>query len=133
MKLKITTTILFFATLMTILVGCTQKDTSTDAYKTISADEAKEMMDENPKTTILDVRTQEEFNTGHIEGALLIPYEKIAEGVKADLTDQSATILVYCRSGRRSAIASKTLADLGYTDVYDFGGVLDWNYELVIE
>lgn len=118
---------------MTILVGCTQQDTSIDAYKTINADEAKKIMDENPNITILDVRTQEEFDAGHIKGALLIPYDEISEDVKIDLTDQSATILVYCRSGRRSAVASKTLVDLGYTDVYDFGGVLDWNYELVLE
>ena len=112
------------------------EDTSTEAepsYQTISSDEAKKMMDEDSAVIILDVRTKDEFDTGHIEGAILIPDDKIEEKAEEILTDKSAVILVYCRSGRRSALASASLAQLGYTNVYDFGGIIDWNYDVVTE
>ena len=112
------------------------EDTSIEAepsYQTISSDDAKKMMDEDSAVIILDVRTKDEFDTGHIEGAILIPDDKIEEKAEEILTDKSAVILVYCRSGRRSALASASLAQLGYTNVYDFGGIIDWNYDVVTE
>jgi len=117
---------------ITLLAGCSSKnDSSVSGYHTITAKEAKEMMDQNTDIIILDVRTEEEFNTGYIEGALLIPDNEITEKAEDTLTDKSATILVYCRSGRRSALAAKELSELGYTNIYDFGGINDWDYDIV--
>ncbi len=99
----------------------------------INAKEALAMMDESDDLLILDVRTQEEFTEGHIKNAVLLPYDTITEASKELPVDKAKTILVYCRSGRRSAIAAQTLADLGYTAVYDFGGIIDWPYEVVTE
>ena len=101
------------------------------SYQTISAEDAKAMMDDGAPYILLDVRTQEEFDEGHIEGALLIPYDEIANLAETELPDKDARILLYCRTGRRSAIAAETLAGMGYTDVYDFGGIVDWPYQTV--
>ena len=95
----------------------------------ISAEKAKEMID-GGNVVIVDVRTQEEYAAGHIEGALLIPNESISTA-PVELPDKDAVILVYCRSGNRSAQASRKLADLGYTKIYDFGGIVDWPYAIV--
>jgi phage shock protein E len=120
--------------IITTLSGCSVNDTKTDtSYRKISSKEAKEMMDEDSDIIILDVRTQDEYDSGHIEGALLIPNDQISEKAESVLTDKDATILVYCRSGRRSLSASKELADLSYTNIYDFGGIIDWPYETVIK
>jgi len=100
-------------------------------YKKISASEAKAIIDGDGLYIILDVRTQEEFDTGHIEGAVLLPYDQIPQKAATELPDKNAKILVYCRSGNRSATASNALIDLGYTDVSDFGGIIDWPYEIV--
>lgn len=107
-------------------------DTST-SWQTISAEEAKNMLEADTSVILLDVRSQEEYNQGHIENALLIPDTSIIDEAELQLTDKSATILVYCRSGRRSALAASDLTSLGYTNVYDFGGIIDWPYEIVIE
>jgi len=115
-----------------VMAGCSKKDNKS-THTTISAKEAKEMMDENKDIIILDVRTQEEYQEGHIKGAILIPDNEITEKAEGILTDKSETILVYCRSGRRSANASRELSDLGYTDIYDFGGINDWEYDVVTE
>lgn len=98
---------------------------------TITAKEAKEFMYSAEDYVLLDVREEDEFASGHLEGAVLIPYGSIAERAEAELPDKQQTILVYCRSGRRSAIAAESLAKLGYTDVRDFGGIIDWPYEVV--
>jgi rhodanese-related sulfurtransferase len=95
----------------------------------ISAAKAKEMM-ESQDVIIVDVRTQAEYDEGYIPNAILIPNESI-QGEPKELVDKDATILVYCRSGNRSAQAAKKLVDLGYTNVYDFGGIIDWPYEIV--
>lgn len=95
----------------------------------ISAAKAKEMMD-TQEVIIVDVRTQAEYDEGYIPNAILIPNESI-EGEPMELVDKDATILVYCRSGNRSAQAAKKLVDFGYTNVYDFGGIIDWPYEIV--
>ena len=114
--------------------ACSSKDDSTPVTDTkISAEKAKEMMDQDPTVTILDVRTEEEYNAGHIEDSILIPDTDIKEKAEGILTDKAATILVYCRSGRRSALAAADLVELGYSNVYDFGGIIDWSYAVVTE
>ena len=97
----------------------------------ITAEQAKEMIDSSTELIVLDVRTQEEYDETHIEGAILIPDYEIDTQAEELITDKNATLLVYCRSGRRSALASQTLYELGYTSVYDFGGIIDWPYEVV--
>jgi rhodanese-related sulfurtransferase len=100
-------------------------------YRTISASVAKQMIDEYPDAWILDVRTAEEFSTGHIPNALLKPYDEIAHHIDKMSPPQDQLILIYCRSGRRSALAAQELADRGYTNIFDFGGINDWPYEKV--
>ncbi len=102
-------------------------------YVKISPIEAKARIDSGDELIILDVRTQEEFNAGHIPGAILIPNETILSDKPELLPDLDAEILVYCRSGNRSAQAARKLIDMGYTKVYDFGGIIDWPYEIVTE
>jgi rhodanese-related sulfurtransferase len=80
---------------------------------------------------ILDARTQEEFDEGHIDGAIMIPEYEVSARAEKELPDKDQLILVYCRSGRRSKIAAQALADLGYTNVKEFGGIIDWPYEIV--
>jgi len=99
--------------------------------QTIDAKEAKRMMDSGEPFTLVDVRTAEEYQAQHIDGALLIPVDVIASEAAAKLPDKGATILIYCRSGNRSATAARALAGLGYTKVYDFGGIINWPYETV--
>ena len=94
----------------------------------VRAEEAKRMMDSGP-VTVVDVRRADEFADGHILGALNLPNETI-EQTAAALPDQSAVILIYCRSGRRSAQAAARLAHQGYTHIVDFGGILNWPYEI---
>lgn len=102
-------------------------------YQKITAKQAKARMDSGDAIIILDVRTQEEFNAGHIAGAILIPNETILDEQPALLPDLDAEILVYCRSGNRSAQSANKLIAIGYTNVYDFGGIIDWPYEVVTD
>ena len=102
----------------------------TTTYEQISAEEAKTIMDSEKDYVIIDARTEEEFADGHIEGAILIPEYEIAERAENELPDKDKLILVYCRSGRRSKIASDELVKLGYTNVKEFGGIIDWPYEV---
>ena len=88
-------------------------------------------MDTEKDYIILDARTKEEFDEGHIEGAILIPEYKVSTRAEKELPDKDQLILVYCRSGRRSKIASQALVDLGYSNVKEFGGIIDWPYEIV--
>jgi len=127
---------LFLFLLVFLLSGCTSDNESSSpssSYKKITAEEAKTMIDQDNSVTILDVRTEEEYNAGHIENAILIPDTSIIDTAESILTDKSATILVYCRSGRRSALAAANLVELGYTNIYDFGGIIDWEYDIVID
>ncbi len=101
------------------------------AYEQISAKEAKALMDSGTEYVVIDARTAEEFAQGHIEGAVMIPEYEIAARAETELPDKDALILVYCRSGRRSKMASEELVKLGYTNVKEFGGILDWPYEVV--
>ena len=102
-------------------------------YKKISAEDAKARMDSGDTIVILDVRTKEEYDAGHISGAILVPNETIVDKQPELLPDLDAEILVYCRSGNRSAQAAKKLIAIGYTNVVDFGGIIDWPYEVVTE
>ena len=99
-------------------------------YEQITAEEAKKIMDSGEEHIILDTREQDEFDEGHIPGAILIPYTEIENEAEAMLPDKDKLILVYCRSGRRSKIAAESLAKLGYTNVKEFGGIIDWPYEI---
>ena len=95
----------------------------------ITSEEAKEIMDSQEGYIILDVRAQEEYEEGHIPGAIVIPHTEIEVRAEEELPDKGLLILIYCRSGRRSKIAAETLAELGYTNIREFGGILDWPYE----
>ena len=100
------------------------------SYQQITQEAAKEMMD-TQEVVILDVREQHEYDSGHIPGAVLLPVGTITEDTAAAVIDNLDTVvLVYCRSGNRSKTASQALADLGYTNVYEFGGIIDWTYEI---
>ncbi len=101
-----------------------------DTYMSITAEEAKAIMDSGKGYIILDVRTQEEYDEGHIPGAILIPNTEIEDRAEENLPDKDQLILVYCRSGRRSKIAAENLAELGYTNIREFGGIIDWPYEV---
>ena len=100
-------------------------------YEQITPQQAKEIMDTEQEYIIIDARTEEEFTEGHIENAILIPEYEIKDRAEKELPDKDALILVYCRSGRRSKIASEELVKLGYTNVKEFGGIIDWPYEVV--
>ena len=123
--------ILFLLAVM-LMTGCGQNiDNEQEAvYLNITAEEAKEIMDSEEGYVILDVRTQKEFDQGHIPGAIQISHEEIAEKAEEVLTDKDQLILVYCRSGRRSKIAAEALVELGYTNIREFGGIIDWPYEV---
>ena len=103
-----------------------------NSYEQITANQAKELMEKETGYIIIDARTQEEFDEGHIEGAIFIPDYEISQRAEKELPDKDGLILVYCRSGRRSKIASQALVDLGYTNVKEFGGIIDWPYEIVV-
>ena len=100
-------------------------------YEQITAEQAKTIMDTEKDYIIIDARTEEEFAEGHIKNAILIPEYEIAERAEKELPDKEQLILVYCRSGRRSKIASEELVKLGYTNVKEFGGIIDWPYDIV--
>ena len=111
-------------------VGCVS-DGGSATYEQISGAEAKALMDSESGYIIIDARTQEEYDQGHIPGAILIPEYEIADRAEKELPDKDQLILVYCRSGRRSKIAAEELVKLGYTNVKEFGGIIDWEYETV--
>lgn len=111
-----------------LLTGC-GGNAAAGSYQQITQEEAKEMMD-TQEVIILDVREQDEYDSGHIPGAMLLPAGTIDEATAADvIPEKDSTVLVYCRSGNRSKTASSTLADLGYTNIYEFGGINTWPYE----
>lgn len=99
-------------------------------YQRISPSEANEIMLSEMGYIILDVRTEEEYATGHIPGAVLLPDYEIETRAEEVLPDKDQLILVYCRSGRRSKAAAEVLIELGYTNVKDFGGIIDWEYDI---
>ena len=129
-----------FLLLAVLLAGCGKENvqqtqaptemTKEAVYVNITAQEAKKIMDEREGYIILDTRTREEYDEGHIPGAILIPHDQIREQAESVLTDKDQLILVYCRSGRRSKLASEDLQAMGYTNIMEFGGIIDWPYEV---
>lgn len=112
-----------------LLAGCAAGASGDSGYRQISQEQAKEMMD-TQEVLILDVREQDEYDSGHIPGAVLLPVGTITEESAAEvIPEKEATVLVYCRSGNRSKTAAQALADLGYTQIYEFGGISTWPYE----
>lgn len=105
------------------------EQTTPGIYHSMTPEEAKARMDSGDSIIVLDVRRADEYAHSHIPGAVLLPNENIADTPPASLPDLDAEILVYCRSGRRSREAAEKLAAMGYTAVYDFGGIIDWPYE----
>lgn len=117
---------LFFSLLL-LFTGC-GGSTADNSYQQITQEEAKEMMD-TQEVIILDVREQNEYDSGHIPGAVLLPVGTIDEDTAAAvIPEKDSTVLVYCRSGNRSKTASSALAELGYTNIYEFGGINTWPY-----
>ena len=114
-----------------LLTACNKTSEETFGYTQISQAEAKEMMAKDDGHVIVDVRREDEYNAGHIPGAIRVTNEEIGDTMPAELPDPDQIILVYCRSGRRSKEASEKLAKLGYTNVYEFGGIIDWDGEVV--
>ena len=115
--------------LLLLLTGCGGNASSESSYQQISQEEAKEMMD-TQDVIILDVREQDEYDSGHIPGAVLLPVGTIDKETAAEvIPEKESTVLVYCRSGNRSKTTSSALAELGYTNIYEFGGINTWPYE----
>ena len=116
--------------ILLLITGCGGNSVNENSYQQVTQEAAKEMMD-TQEVVILDVREQHEYDSVHIPGAVLLPVGTIAEDTAAAVIDDLDTVvLVYCRSGNRSKTASQALADLGYTNVYEFGGINDWPYEV---
>ena len=108
-----------------------EEETGMSTYRQISQEEAKKMMDEKAYDVILDVREQNEYAESHIPGAVLLPLGAIDEGSAAEVIPaEDSVVLVYCRSGRRSKIAAQKLSDAGYTNIYEFGGIITWPYDI---
>ena len=121
---------LLLAVMMLTACGQDKENDQGAVYVKITAEEAKQIMDSEEGYIILDVRTQEEYDQGHIPGAIVISHEEIAEKAEDVLTDKDQLILVYCRSGRRSKLAAEALVELGYTNIKEFGGIIDWPCEV---
>jgi rhodanese-related sulfurtransferase len=114
-----------------LLILCSSCSSNTTTWQTISSEQAKTILDGSNNYILLDVRSEEEYNEQRIDGAILIPDSELESRAEAELPDKTATILVYCRSGKRSAKSADILANLGYKNVYDIGGILDWKYDTV--
>lgn len=139
MNKKIILTVTVIILTAAVFAGCIQKTNKeqTEAtqvnigtYYQISQDEAKRIMDEESDYIIVDAREQSEYDEGHIKGAIVIPYTEIEQKAEELLPNKTQLILVYCRSGRRSKIAAQSLANMGYKNVKEFGGIIDWQYEI---
>lgn len=130
-----TVTIIMTAVLL-FLTGCAGKTDGVEtalSYTQITQEEVKEMMARDDGHVIVDVRRQDEYDAGHIPGAILIPNESIETEMPEELPDLDQIILIYCRSGNRSKQAAQKLFDMGYTNIYEFGGINDWTGEVVTE
>ena len=124
--------LIIFLLLAMLLTACGRGNTDKQeaVYMNITAQEAKQIMDTQEGYIILDTRARYEYEEGHIPGAILIPQDEIEEKARQMLPDQDQLILVYCRSGRRSKLASEALVAMGYTNIKEFGGIIDWPYEV---
>ena len=144
--MRMKTSFVIFASLCMLLSACGNRISSSEnvqsevqtttvagtmTYQQITQEEAKEMMKADDGHIIVDVRRQDEYDSGHIPDAILIPNESIGTEKPKELSDLDQIILIYCRSGRRSKEASQKLADMGYTHIYEFGGIIDWTGEVV--
>ena len=115
-----------------MFTGCAgTKNNQTNTYRQTTVDEAVTMMEQETGYIILDVRRPDEFAAGHIPNAINVANESIGTDEIAELPDKNQLIMVYCRSGRRSKEASEKLVKLGYTNIVEFGGILDWKGETV--
>ena len=121
---------LLLAVMMLTACGQNKENDQGAVYVNITAEEAKQIMDTEEGYIILDVRTQEEYDEDHIPGAIVISHDEIVEKAEEVLTDKDQLILIYCRSGRRSKLAAEALVELGYTNIMEFGGIIDWPYEV---
>ena len=123
---------LLILALSLFLAGCmvTKTSETSGSYKTISSAEAQQMIEDNKDALILDVRTAAEYESGHIPNAVNLSNEDIQAGKVDSLKDKSQLIMVYCRSGNRSRQAAQKLAELGYTNVVDFGGIQSWQGDI---
>ena len=126
-KIKLLISMMLSAMLVS---SCGATESSSSGYRQISMDEAVKMMRDEKNYIILDVRKPDEFAEGHIPGAINVPNEEIGTAEIEDLPAKKQLILVYCRSGRRSKEAAEKLAKLGYTNIVEFGGILDWTGEI---
>ena len=133
------------AFILAVLVGCGEKNAASSVlperkieeiavekrseYRKISSQEAKEMLDKNPEIILVDVRNEDEYAEIRIPGSILLPKDIVEEKAAQTLPDKDAVILVYCKGGGRSKPACETLIGMGYTNVYDMGGIMDWHYE----
>lgn len=128
--------VIIIAVALALLAGCGQimdGDDMLRSYTQISQEEAKEMMAQHDDHIVIDVRRQDEYDAGHIPGAVLLPNESIGTEPPELLPDKDQIILIYCRSGNRSKQAAQKLFDMGYTNIYEFGGIIDWTGEIVTE
>ena len=114
-----------------LFTGCVSTNNQANSYRRITMDEAVAMMAQETGYIILDARRPDEFAAGHIPNAINVPNESIGTAEIAELPDKNQLIMVYCRSGRRSKEASEKLVNLGYTNIVEFGGILDWKGEIV--
>ena len=122
--------LILLAVMLLTACGNTKENNQEAVCMNITAEEAKQIMDTETGYIILDVRTQEEYDVSHIPGAIVIPNTEIETRAEQELTDKGQLILVYCRSGRRSKLAAEILVALGYTNIKEFGGIIDWPYEV---
>ena len=116
-----------------VAVLCTACMANPSGAERITAQEAKARMEKNPHAIVLDVRTEAEYKSGHIKGAVLLPLDRLEAEAESVLPDKNAEILIYCRSGRRSAEAGEIMSALGYKNIADFGGSLLWPYETEVD
>ena len=117
---------IFILAILIFLVSCDR-----NSFEKITASEAKAMRDNDSSVVFVDVREQYEYDTEHIQAAILLPLDTIEDDAETILSDKDATYIIYCRSGNRSNQAAIELVELGYTNIYDMGGIIYWNYETV--
>ena len=120
--------ILIVLCLFVFVVGCNSEE-EINVYKNMTMEQAKTELDKDKSIILIDVRTLEEYNTGHITGSLSIPVETIMINNNKLPSDKNAKIFIYCQSGNRSKKASEKMVNLGYENVYNIGGIIDWKYE----
>ena len=140
-KVSFRGSLLFTLTMLMLLTACNSESAANSIpntteetilnYQQITQDEAKQIMNDEENYIILDVRTQSEYDEGHIPNAICVPNETIGSDDIPELPDKEQLILVYCRSGRRSKEAAAKLADMGYTNIKEFGGIIDWTGDVV--